>query len=156
MAKNKTMETINSAAEYINNIPDEKRRSDCRILLKLFEEASGYKAKVGSDCIVGFGSYHYKYESGHEGDAPLAAFASRKNAIVMYLYPGIVLNPEQLRDLGKHKAGKGCIYIKKLEDINQTALEKLIKNTISSLKQKYRVPGNGTSNKEQFAIKESP
>ncbi len=137
MAKNKTVETLISAAEYINNIPDEKRRSDCTILLKLFEKASGYEAKVGSSGIVGFGSYHYRYDSGHEGDAPLAAFASRKNAIVLYLYPGIVLDPSQLKNLGKHKTGKGCVYIAKLEDINQAELEKIIKNTISALKQKY-------------------
>ncbi len=137
MAKNKIAAVSNSAAEFINNIQDEKRRSDCTTLLKIFERASGYRPKLSNAGIAAFGSYHYKYDSGREGDAPLAAFASRKNAIVLYLYPGINLNPDVLKDLGKFKVGKGCVYIKNLEDVNTEVLENLIKHTVSALQKKY-------------------
>jgi hypothetical protein len=87
--------------------------------------------------IVGFGKYHYKYESGHEGDACLTGFSPRKQNITLYVMPGATQHADLLKNLGKHKAGKGCLYIKKLEDVNAGVLESLVKHSVDSLKKKY-------------------
>ncbi|KAA9035917.1 DUF1801 domain-containing protein [Ginsengibacter hankyongi] len=132
MAKNKTTETSNSVSTYLNNIPDADRRKDCTEITALIYKVTRLEPKMWGTGIVGFGSYHYKYESGHEGDAPLAAFASRANAIVLYLS----ISPEQRDKLhtkfGKHKTGKGCIYIPALQDINLTILSKMIKYSVAN------------------------
>ena len=137
MAKNKTIETTGSVKDYLNNIPDADRRNDCSLLIDIFKKGSGYEAKMWGTGIVGFGSYHYKYESGREGDAPIAAFSSRKNAIVLYLINDPAAKEIFLKDLGKHKTGKGCIYLQKCSDVNLNVLEKMIKSSIAYTKNKY-------------------
>lgn len=136
MAKNKTIETKASVAKFLAAIKDEQRRKDCSSIIDLITKQTGLEPKMWGTSIVGFGTYHYKYESGREGDAPLAAIASRVNAITFYL--GDFDNREQLLSkLGKHKTGKGCIYIQKLEDIDTSILTKMVKNSIEHTKKQY-------------------
>src|SRR5690349_11253890 len=101
MAKNKTVETSNSVTAYLKVIPDEKRRKDCTTLVELFSKQTGLEPKMWGSSIVGFGTYHYKYESGREGDAPLTGLSSRANAIVLYLGSGFDQRDELLKKLGK-------------------------------------------------------
>lgn len=133
MAKNKTTETNENVAAYLQKIPDEKRRQDCTEIVKLMCRLTKLEAKMWGAAIVGFGSYHYKYESGHEGDAPLIGLASRANAITLYLgtFKG---REELLKQFGKHKTGKSCIYIQKLDDIDIDVLGKMIINATDTAK----------------------
>jgi len=137
MAKNKTTETENSVEDYLDNIPDEKRHEDCSAIIKLIRDETGLKPKMWGTGIVGFGSYHYKYESGHEGDAPLTGLASRSNAITLYLTSDFDQKDELLKKLGKCKTSKACIYIKKIEDINVSVLRKMINISVKSIKEIY-------------------
>jgi hypothetical protein len=130
MATNKTTETTASVADYINNIADEDRRKDVSAIVKLMQKASGLKPKMWGSAIVGFGSYHYKYESGHEGDAPQAGLSSRSTAIVLYLALG-EKREALLEKMGKHKTSKGCIYVKKLADVDKSVLETMTKVSIA-------------------------
>jgi hypothetical protein len=134
MAKNKTTETNSSVAAYVSGIADEKRRNDCAALIELFTKQSGYPAKMWGTGIVGFGTYHYKYESGHEGDAPLAGLASRSNAIVLYLSLGFEHSDELLKKFGKYKRSKACTYINKLEDIDTKVLAEMVKKSVEHAK----------------------
>ncbi|MCP9749890.1 DUF1801 domain-containing protein [Ferruginibacter sp. HRS2-29] len=131
MASNKTTETNASVPAYVAAIADEARRTDIAALIKLMQKASGFPPKMWGPGIVGFGSYHYKYDSGHEGDAPLAGLASRSTAIVLYLNLG-EKRDVLLEKLGKHKTGKGCIYLKKLADADEKVLEEMVKVSISA------------------------
>lgn len=141
MATTKTIQTEADVHEFINTFADtEQKRKDSFDLLKLMQESTGFEPKMWGPSIIGFGSYHYKYDSGHEGDAPLIGFSPRKPAISLYVYSGYLGCPEQedlLKDLGKFKMGKACIYIKKLSDINPEILKKLMKTTIDFLQSKY-------------------
>jgi hypothetical protein len=137
MATQKTLPTDNNVQTFLDSIQDEKKRQDCYAALDLIQEATGYPAVMWGPGIVGFGSYHYKYESGHEGDAPLTGFSPRKDAITFYLMLGADDRQALLEKLGKHKAGKGCVYVKKMEDIDTGVLKKLVVATVSSLKAKY-------------------
>lgn len=141
MAELKTKETNADVYEFINTFADtEQKRQDSLELLKIIQNETGYEPKMWEPSIIGFGSYHYKYDSGHEGEAPLVAFSPRKAAISLYVYSGYLGCSEQeemLEDLGKFKMGKSCIYIKKLSDINREILKKMIESTINFLKSKY-------------------
>jgi len=137
MAKNKTIETQNSVADFLTTITDEKKRKDCSAIIDLITEHTELEPKMWGTGIAGFGSYHYKYESGHEGDAPLAGIASRANAITLYLSSNFDKREELLSKFGKHKTGKGCIYIQKLEDIDISILIKMVKNSIEHKKKQY-------------------
>lgn len=137
MAKNKTTKTQNSVSGYLSAIKDAKRRKDCVAIIDLITKQTGLKPEMWGTSIVGFGSYHYKYESGHEGDAPLTGIASRANAIVCYLSANFEKRDELLAEFGKHKTGKGCIYIQKLEDIDQGILAKMVKNSVKHVKSLY-------------------
>ncbi|UOE50667.1 DUF1801 domain-containing protein [Mucilaginibacter sp. SMC90] len=127
MAKNtnKTIETEASVSDFINTVADETKRADCFKLAQLMEKASGYKAKMWGPAIVGFGSYHYKYDSGREGDAPLIAFSPRKSSLTLYL-PGFGDKEQLLQKLGKHKQSGGCTHIAKLTDVDATVLTQLL------------------------------
>ena len=137
MTKNKTTETNNSVAAYVKTITDEKKRKDCSEIIELIKKQTGLEPKMWGAGIVGFGKYHYKYESGHEGDAPLVGLASRANAIVLYLFSHFNEKDELLKKFGKHKTGKGCIYIQKLDDINPDVLSKMTTNSIEYTKRLY-------------------
>lgn len=134
MAKNKTVETKASVAVYLKNIKDEKRRKDCSVIIDLFAKQTGLEPKMWGTAIVGFGSYHYKYESGREGDAPLTGLASRVNGIVLYLGTEFNKREELLSKFGKYKVGGGCIYIQKIEDIDTGILAKMVKNAVEHKK----------------------
>jgi len=138
MAKNKTAETTQNVIEFINSFTETaQKREDSFALLALMQEASGYVPKMWGPSIIGFGSYHYKYESGHEGDAPLVGFSPRKAAISLYIYTGLADQEPLLKELGKFKMAKACIYVKKLSDINELVLAEMIRTGISYLKMKY-------------------
>jgi len=139
MAKNKTIETKNSVAAFLKTITDEKKRKDFSVIISLITEHTGLEPKMWGTSIVGFGSYHYIYESGREGDAPLTGIAPRTNAIVIYLTASFDKREELLSKFGKYKSSKGCIYIQKLEDIDTAILIKMIKNSISYYRKKYPV-----------------
>ncbi|HEX7870058.1 MAG TPA: DUF1801 domain-containing protein [Chryseobacterium sp.] len=137
MAKNKTTETQNSVIDFINTVEDLTKRNDSFELVKLMQEQTGYEPKMWGPAIVGFGSYHYKYASDHEGDAPLVGFSPRKDAISLYLCSSFESKEELLSKFGKHKAGKGCIYIKKIADIDIEILKKMISYSVENLKKLY-------------------
>ena len=138
MAKaNQTVETKASVAAFLKTIKDEKRRKDCVALAKLITDNTGFEAKMWGPAIVGFGSYHYVYESGREGDAPLAGFSSRANAIALYLSSSFDNRDELLAKFGKYKSAKACIYIQQLEDIDTGVLIKMVKNSMAHVKKKY-------------------
>ncbi|MDQ6529938.1 DUF1801 domain-containing protein [Flavobacterium sp. LHD-85] len=126
MAKNKTTETQNSVTDFINAVDNEVKRNDAFELLKIIQEITGFEPKMWGPSIIGFGSYHYKYDSGHEGDAPLAGFSPRKTAMTVYFYLPEEKREALLSKLGKHTSSKACIYIKKLADIDIEILKKII------------------------------
>lgn len=134
MAKNKTSETNLNVVDFILQIADQQKKDDSFRLLKIMEEASGYKAKMWGPSIIGFGKYHYKYASGHEGEAPLVGFSPRKSAISFYIYSCNEDDKHLLEGLGKFKMGKACIYIKKLADIHVDVLDKVIKSSTERFK----------------------
>jgi hypothetical protein len=138
MAKNKTTETETGVFDFINKFADsEQKRIDSLELLNIMQQVSGYEPKMWGPSIIGFGNYHYKYESGHEGDAPLIGFSPRKAAISLYIFTGLSEHMYLLDNFGKFKLRKACIYIKKLSDIDTNRLEFIITETIKYLKEKY-------------------
>lgn len=138
MAKNKTSETESSITEFINNFVDnEAKRNDAFELIKIMIEVTGFEPKMWGPSIIGFGSYHYKYASGHEGDAPLVAFSPRKTAISLYIYFSPDAKEELLSKFGKHKAAKGCIYINKLIDIDIKVLKTMVSASVKELQKLY-------------------
>jgi len=139
MAALKTQQTNASVEDFINSVADtEQKRKDSFELLKLMQDFTGYEPKMWGPSIIGFGSYHYKSEkSRQEGDWPLVGFSPRKAAISLYVYTGSPKHEHLLKDLGKFKMGKACMYVKKLSDINQDALKKIMKETIHYLQTKY-------------------
>ena len=137
MAKNKTEETSGSVTDFINKVADEIKRTDSFRIIELIENETGLKAKMWGSAIVGFGSYHYKYESGHEGDAPLVGFSPRAAALVLYLSIDEDKREGFLQQLGKHKIGKGCIYIKKLDDVDTDVLRKMATHSVKRLQLLY-------------------
>lgn len=133
-AKAKTTETDESVTGFLNAIADEQRRNDCVRIAEIMTEQSGYEAKLWGANIIGFASYHYKYASGHEGDAPLVAFSPRKAAISLYLSANFENRATLLQKFGKHKSAKACIYVNKLEDINIDILKEMISASIKYTK----------------------
>jgi hypothetical protein len=132
MADNKTKPTKLSVAVFINALTDETRRADAIALVKLMQSASGEKPKMWGPSIIGFGSYHYTYESGREGDMPLAGFSPRKAATVLYGMMGFRDSEALLAKLGKHTTGKGCLYIKNLADVDQKVLKALVLKSVAA------------------------
>jgi len=130
MAQNKTVETKASVGAYVKKIADEKKRKDFAAIIELVSSSTGIEPKMWGPAIVGFGSYHYKYDSGREGDAPLFGLAARVNAITLYLGSKFDGRDELLAKFGKYTASKGCVYIKKLGDIDTAVLVKMVKKSI--------------------------
>jgi hypothetical protein len=133
----KTKETDRSVIEFIENVENPKKREDAYKLLDLFTETSGYEAKMWGPSIIGFGSYHYKYDSGHEGNAPLVGFSPRKAKISLYFATGDTEREKLLASFGKHTTGKACVYINKITDIDVEVLKKLIQQSIDFLQKTY-------------------
>ena len=134
MAEAKTKPTKASVTQFLNQIPDAARRDDCVAVAKMMEEITGSKPQMWGPSIVGFGTWRYKYASGHEGDWPVAAFSPRKQDLTLYLTPGFQKREELMSQLGKHKSGKSCLYIKRLSDIHLPTLKKLIQLSVKDLK----------------------
>ena len=130
MAEPKTKPTNQSVKEFLNEIPDPERRADCFAVAKMMEEITGEKPKMWGPSIVGFGTQHYKYASGREGDWPISAFSPRKRDLTVYLMVGFDKNTELMEKLGKHSTGKSCLYIKRLSDVDVPTLRKLIKESV--------------------------
>jgi hypothetical protein len=137
MAENKTVPTKKSVTEFIKSISDKVKQQDSYTLIEMLRNITGYDPVMWGSAIIGFGTYHYKYESGREGDMPLACFSPRKTELVVYLTPVFSGKDELLRKLGKHKGSKACIYIKKLEDIDLVILKKLIVESIKRIQEEY-------------------
>jgi hypothetical protein len=137
MAENKTKPTTLSVSAFIDALTDTGRRADAKALLKLMQSAAGEKPKMWGPSIIGFGSYHYKYESGREGDMPVIAFSPRKGATVLYGMTGFNDAAALLAKLGKHTTGKGCLYIKKLADVDQHVLETLVVKSLTAKRARY-------------------
>lgn len=137
MYEQKTKENNNSVVEFIESVENEKKKADAFQLLKIFEEVTGYEAKMWGSSIIGFGSYHYKYTSGHEGVAPLVGFSPRKAKISLYLAPESEEREKLLENFGTHTKGKACIYVNKLADINTDVLKDLIIHTVKTYQDLY-------------------
>jgi len=138
MTKNKTIETEANVVEFIHSFVDNKQKQkESFQLIELMRNWSGFEPKMWGPSIIGFGSYHYKYASGREGDAPLIGFSPRKAAFSLYVYTPNDTNNSLLKALGKYKMGKSCIYVKKLVDIDIETLESICKETIKFFKEKY-------------------
>lgn len=136
-SKAKTTETTKSVSSFVKTIEDKKRQDDCNALVDIMKNQSGFEPKMWGPAIIGFGSYHYKYESGHEGDAPLVGFSPRKSEFALYIanFDG---KEELLTKFGKHKTAKSCVYIKKIEDIDAGILKKLVTGSVKHYQAKYR------------------
>lgn len=138
MAENKTQPTDASVDEFINTVENPKKREDAVALKKMMEEMTGEKAVMWGPSIVGFGEYHYKYESGREGNFLIAGFSPRKASLSLYLMGCMEKKFEPLMaKLGKHKMGAGCLYINKLSDVDLDILKKLISESYTFMKAKY-------------------
>ena len=133
----KTKPTEVSVEEFIEEIQQPQKKEDAYALLSLFAEVTGEEAKMWGPSIIGFGKYHYRYASGHEGDAPLAAFSPRKTALTLYFMLPDERREELLAKLGKHKIGKGCVYVNKLSDIDSAVLKDMIRENIAHVTQLY-------------------
>lgn len=134
MYKAKTIETDNSVIAFIQTIKDEQKQADCFQLIELMNKMIGLPAKLWGTAIIGFGSYHYKYASGHEGDAPPLGFSPRKNALSIYLSCEALPNTLLFSKLGKHKMAKACLSIKKLSDIDLDILKSILINSMDYTK----------------------
>ena len=133
----KTKENDNSVIEFIENIGSKRKREDAYQLLDIFTETTGYQAKMWGPSIIGFGCYHYKYASGHEGDAPLVGFSPRKAKISLYFATGDSKRDELLKAFGKHTTGKACVYINKIAAIDIVVLKDLINESVRFLNELY-------------------
>jgi len=137
MAENKTKPTKLSVPAFIAAVTDATRRADAKALVKLMQSATGEKPKMWGPSIIGFGSYHYKYDSGREGDMPLIGFSPRKAATVLYNMSGFSGSESLRAKLGKHTTGKGCLYIKKLAEVDQKVLETLVVKSVGAMRARY-------------------
>ncbi len=137
MAENKTKQTTGSAEKYLTSVADENRRQDAFKVLTLMKRVTKEGPKMWGSSLVGFGNYHYKYESGREGDFFLTGFSPRKQNLVVYIMPGFGKYDALMKDLGKYKTGKSCLYIKRLSDIDVKILEKLIRQSVKDMKKMY-------------------
>jgi hypothetical protein len=127
----KTKPTPESVDEFLANISDDTKRSDCQRLRELMESATGEGGRMWGASMVGFGAYHYRYASGHEGDTMAVGFAPRSANITLYITGGFEEHESVLQRLGKHKTGKGCLYIKRLSDVDESALIELIEASVA-------------------------
>ncbi len=138
MSQNKTLPTRKSVELFLNGIVDDQKRQDSWVLFEMLREITGKAAQMWGNSIIGFDTYHYKYASGREGDWMLTGFSPRKKALSIYLMCDISHNSLVFESLGKHKKGKGCLYIKKLGDVHLPTLKKIIQQSIALTKEMYQ------------------
>ena len=139
MAELKTKATKQGVSDFLNAIDNKKKRADCRVVAKMMREATAKRAKMWGTSIVGFGSYDYKYASGHSGTWPIIGFSPRSQNLTIYIMPGFSNFDKLMKRLGKYKSGKSCLYIKSLEDVDQKILKALIEGSVKQMKRKYSV-----------------
>jgi len=133
----KTKKNKASVAEFLKGIEDPQKRADCKVIAKMMREATGKRAAMWGTSIVGFGSYHYVYASGREGDWPECGFSPRAQSISIYIMAGFSNYQKLLDKLGKHKTGKSCLYIKRLSDVDTKVLEKLIRESVAEIRKRH-------------------
>jgi hypothetical protein len=133
MAELKTKQTDESVTEFLNGVPDEKKRQDSFAILELMTEVTGAEPRMWGESIVGFGSYHYRYASGREGDWFVTGFSPRKQNLTLYIMAGFDNYDHLLQNLGKHKTGKSCLYIKRLEDVDLDTLRELVSQSLQHM-----------------------
>lgn len=138
MSDNKTKPTNSSVSAFLGAIEGDERRKDCQMLAAMMTKITGKPAVMWGPSIVGFDTYHYKYESGREGDMAVTGFSPRKGDISVYLTAGSAEQADLLARLGRHKMGKSCLYIRKLSDVDLTVLEQLISGSVAEIKRRYR------------------
>jgi hypothetical protein len=137
MAELKTRKNDTSVTGFLDTVANATRRQDAQTLLRLMEELTGKPAKMWGSSIVGFDEYHYRYESGHEGHICMIGFSPRANALVLYTLPGFPGEDQLLAKLGKHKRGRGCLYINKLADIDMSVLESLVREAYAWMRKQH-------------------
>jgi hypothetical protein len=136
MAENKTKPTKSSAIAFLNKIRDKQLREDCFVILEMMQKVSNSDPIMWGSAIIGFGTYHYVYESGREGDTILIGFSPRKQNISIYLMGGLNKVEDELSKLGKYKTGGGCLYIKSLSDVDVTVLKKVFAKAFKEAQRK--------------------
>ena len=138
MAELKTKKTSASVAAYLNAITDKQKRSDCKAVARIMRDATGKRARMWGGSLVGYGSYDYKYASGREGTWFVCGFSPRAQNITIYIMPGFSGFKKLMIKLGKYKTGKSCLYIKKLEDVDQNTLGELITGSVKEMRRRYK------------------
>lgn len=136
---NKTRATALSVAAFLNSIEDKDRRADAKKVAAIMRKVTGAKAVMWGSSIVGFGQYHYQYESGREGDFMLAGFSPRKQALTIYVMAGFKRYDSLMKQLGKYKTGKSCLYVKRLSDIDERVLTELIDSSVKYMRKNYKI-----------------
>lgn len=137
MAENKTQPTKASVASFINSIDSIEMRRDVKKVAAMMRDATGSRARMWGANIVGYGQYHYKYDSGREGDFMITGFSPRKQALTLYVIPGFKHFESLMNKLGKYKTGKSCLYIKRLSDVDEKVLQRLIAASVKHMRKKY-------------------
>lgn len=137
MADNKTKSTDVSVRTFLDGVPDAGKRADALALIDILQSATGEEPVMWGPSIIGFGSYHYRYESGREGDNPIVGFSPRKAALVLYMVTGFRGAESLLAKLGKHTTGKSCLYLKRLNDVDQRVLRRLVDQSVAAVRAKY-------------------
>ena len=137
MAENKTKASKASVTDFINSIDDKQMRADTRKVAAMMRRATGKRAKMWGSSIVGYGTYHYQYASGREGDFMITGFSPRKQALTVYIMPGFSPFDTLMAKLGKYTTGKSCLYIKRLSDVDEAVLERLIDRSVEHMRKKY-------------------
>ena len=137
MSQNKTTANKLSVKAFVDAIEDSQKRKDCRALMKTMSRLTGNRAKMWGASIVGYGSYHYRYASGREGDFFLMGFSPRKQALTIYVVAGFSHFPKLMKQLGKYKTGKSCLYVKRLDDVDPDVLEELLAQSRDYLRRTY-------------------
>lgn len=137
MAEMKTKATGASAKAFIDGLADESVRRDCRALVKLMKEATGEAPRMWGPSMVGFGEYHYKYDSGREGDWFITGFSPRKSNLTLYIMAGFAQYDALLKQLGPHKTGKSCLYVKRLADVDAGVLRELVERSVAHMRKTY-------------------
>ena len=137
MAENKTKPTGASVTSFVNSIDDPGRRADARKVAAMMRRATGKRARLWGSSIVGYGTYHYKYDSGREGDFMLTGYSPRKQALTVYILAGFERFEPLMKKLGNFKTGKSCLYIKRLSDVDESVLEQLIEASVKYMRDNY-------------------
>ena len=138
MAANKTRPASGSVSAFTAAIGDPRMRADARKVAAMMRRATGKRARMWGPSMVGYGSYHYRYESGREGDFMITGFSPRKQALTVYIMPGFSRFAKLMSKLGKYKTGKSCLYIKRLDDVDETVLEELIRESVDYMRAHYQ------------------